>query len=191
MRLIHCADIHLDSKLSANLSPEKARERKQEILNTFVRMIDYAAGNEVSAVLICGDLFDTGNISALAKNTVKDAITRHPAIDFYLLKGNHDTDAFINSFEEIPDNLKLFNDTWTEYETGDSGNVCIHGVELDSDNSLSVQSNFSPDSLKINIVMLHGQQAESVSRDKAEVFDLKLFRNKASIILRSVMCTSM
>ena len=118
MRLIHCADIHLDSKLNANLSSDKARERKQEILNTFVRMIDYAAGNSVDAVLICGDLFDTGNISALSRNTVKDAVIKHPNIDFYLLKGNHDTDAFINSFEEIPVNHKLFNDTWTLYETG-------------------------------------------------------------------------
>ncbi|MBR5761977.1 MAG: metallophosphoesterase [Lachnospiraceae bacterium] len=178
MRLIHCADIHLDSKLNANLTPDKGRERKQEILNTFVRMIDYAAGNAVDAVLICGDLFDTGNVSALARNTVRDAVIKHPGIDFYLLKGNHDTDAFINSFDEIPSNLKLFNDTWTVYTAGRSGNVCIHGVELDSDNSRSVQSSFSPDPMNINIVMLHGQQAESVSRDKAEVIDLKQFRNK-------------
>ncbi|MBO4678866.1 MAG: metallophosphoesterase [Lachnospiraceae bacterium] len=178
MKIIHCADIHLDSKLNANLTPDKARERRQELLSTFVRMVDYADTNDVTAVLICGDLFDTANISALSRNTVKDAIVKHPVIDFYLLKGNHDSDAFINSFEDIPDNLKLFSDHWTAYETGSSGNIVIHGVELDEENSRAAQNGFSPDPQKINIVMLHGQQAETVSKDKAEVIDLKLFRNK-------------
>jgi len=178
MKIIHCADIHLDSKLSANSSPDKAKERKQELLSTFVRMVDYAEGNGVTAVLICGDLFDTANISALARNTVKDAFYKHPDIDFYLLKGNHDSDAFINSFEDIPSNLKLFSDRWSAFETGSTGNVVIHGVELSEYNSAAAQASFSPDPQKINIVMLHGQQAETVSKDKAEVIDLKLFRNK-------------
>ena len=178
MKIIHCADIHLDSKLSANLSPDKAAERKKELLSTFVGMVDYAEENDVTAVLICGDLFDTARISALARNTVKDAIVRHPHIDFYLLKGNHDSDAFIDSFEEIPVNLKLFSDSWTSYETGKTGNIVIYGVELDATNSKAAQASFAPDPQKINIVMLHGQQAETASKDKAEVIDLKLFRNK-------------
>ena len=178
MKIIHCADIHLDSKLSANLTPEKAKERKRELLSTFLRMVDYADMNGVTAVLICGDLFDTARISALSMNSVKDAIIRHPGIDFYLLKGNHDSDAFVSSFEDIPSNLKLFTDRWISYETGSTGNIVIHGVELDEDNSKAVQAGFSPDPQKINIVMLHGQQAETVSKDKAEIIDLKLFRNK-------------
>ena len=28
MKIIHCADIHLDSKMESNLSKEKARERR-------------------------------------------------------------------------------------------------------------------------------------------------------------------
>ena len=35
MKLIHCADLHLDSPMESNLSAEKARERKGEILATF------------------------------------------------------------------------------------------------------------------------------------------------------------
>ena len=35
IRIIHCADLHLDSKMTAHLSSEKARERKAELLNTF------------------------------------------------------------------------------------------------------------------------------------------------------------
>ena len=34
MKIIHCADLHLDSKMTANLSKDQARERKREILRT-------------------------------------------------------------------------------------------------------------------------------------------------------------
>ena len=43
MKIIHCADIHLDSKMSANLTKEKARERKTELLTTFQNMVAYGA----------------------------------------------------------------------------------------------------------------------------------------------------
>ena len=68
MKLIHCADLHLDSKMSANLDKEKAKERKGEILNTFTKMVDYGIDNSVEAILISGDMFDTKNISATVRN---------------------------------------------------------------------------------------------------------------------------
>ena len=39
MKMIHCADLHLDSKMESNLSAEKARERREELLQTFERMV--------------------------------------------------------------------------------------------------------------------------------------------------------
>ena len=42
MRLIHCSDLHLDSKMESNLSPRQARERSGEICATFVRMVRWA-----------------------------------------------------------------------------------------------------------------------------------------------------
>ena len=42
MKIIHCSDLHLDSKMETNLDKERARERKNEILLTFERMVQYA-----------------------------------------------------------------------------------------------------------------------------------------------------
>ena len=39
MKIIHCADLHLDSQMTANLTKEQARERKREIIRTFTRRI--------------------------------------------------------------------------------------------------------------------------------------------------------
>ena len=52
MKFIHCADLHLDSKMNANLEKDKAKERKAELLHTFERMISYARQNEISGILI-------------------------------------------------------------------------------------------------------------------------------------------
>ncbi len=176
MKLIHTADIHLDSKLSANLSSEKARERKRELLNTFSTMVAYALNNDIDGIMISGDLFDTARISALARNTVLNLIVNNPGLKFFYLKGNHDNDNFLSQVEELPENLYLFNDSWQEYKLSEK--VSIHGIELSGENSKSAQLSFAPDPLKINIVMLHGQESQALSRDKAEVIDIKQFRNK-------------
>lgn len=178
MRLLHCADLHLDSKLNANLDKDKAKERKRELLKTFTRMVDYAKTHDVDAILICGDLFDTKNISALARNTFKDMVLGNPEILFFYIRGNHDESVLVNTFDETPDNLYLFNDVWSSYVLGEKNNVFIHGVELSDENSTAMQNNFAPDPSKINIVMLHGQEQEAIAKDKSEIINLKLFRNK-------------
>lgn len=171
MRLIHCADIHLDSKMTSNLTKEKARERKAELLNTFGEMIRYGEKNHVAGIIIAGDLFDTKNISAAARNVFLDAVKNHPDIVFYYLKGNHDADLLLNNLEAVPENLKLFGDRWTTYSASD--NVVITGVEFDGTNGTSIYNELSLDREKFNIVMLHGQETQSASRDTTEVIQLK------------------
>jgi DNA repair exonuclease SbcCD nuclease subunit len=180
MKIIHCADLHLDSKLTANLSKEKARERRAELLQTFIDMVEYAKKNNVSAVIIAGDLFDVRNISVTARNTVYSAILNHKDIDFYYLKGNHDADSFLGMLEEIPQNLKLFSENWTSYTLSENGcaDVVITGAELSTKNANTIYSSLVLDNDKINIVILHGQESSYSSKDKAEVININALRNK-------------
>ena len=175
MKIIHCADLHLDSRMTSNLSKEQAKERKMEMLRTFVRMVDYAQKNQVRAIIIAGDMFDTRNVSATARNLVKDTINAHPDIDFLYLKGNHDCDNFLVKLDEIPDNLKLFEDRWTSYEYG---NIVISGVELGADNRHLVYNTLVLDQDRYNIVVLHGQTSDYGAKDKAEIIDLNSLKNK-------------
>lgn len=176
MKIIHCADLHLDSKMTANLDKEKAKERKAELLKTFERMVSFAVENEVEAILIAGDLFDTRNISAAAKNVVKAAIENHPEIDFFYLKGNHDQDNFLSGAEELPENLKLFSKEWTSYVVGER--IVLSGLELGKENAGSAYSALTLDAAKFNIVMLHGQESETGTKDKVEVINLRALKNK-------------
>lgn len=177
MKLIHCADLHLDSKMDTNLEKEKAKERKREILDTFERMVAYAAANGVSAILIAGDMFDVKNISATARNTVLHSIIEHSGITFYYLRGNHDSDNFLSGLENMPENLKMFNSEWTSYSEAE-GKVSIWGIELSDKNTGSVYTSLLLEPDKFNIVMLHGQESQSAAKDKAEIINLKALRNK-------------
>ena len=175
MRILHCADLHLDSKMTTHLSKEKAKERKIEILRTFSRMVDYAKKNDISVILIAGDMFDTRNVSAMVRNTVKDVITQNPQIDFLYLKGNHDNDNFLSKLEEIPKNLRLFGDTWNTYTYG---NITISGLELNAQNNANAYHSLILEHDTFNIVMLHGQLADYKSKGKEDTISLDDLKNK-------------
>jgi DNA repair exonuclease SbcCD nuclease subunit len=161
--------------MASNLTKEQAKERKMEILRTFSQMVDYAAENEVSVILIAGDLFDTRNVSATVRNAVRDAIVNHPDIDFLYLRGNHDTDNFLSKLEEMPQNLKLFSENWQTYSYGA---VAITGIELTSANHPYIYNSLVLSHDVYNIVTLHGQIGEYISRHQAERISLNDLKNK-------------
>lgn len=177
MRFIHCADLHLDSKMTANLTKEKAKIRKIELLNTFKKMVNYASDNCIKGIIIAGDLYDTKNISATAKNAVMDEILNHPEIDFYYLLGNHDGDSLLSSFTQIPENLKLFGSKWTDYSV-EGTKIHITGIEINEDNISTMYDALTLNPNDFNIVVLHGQEAIHKSKDKNVKISLRELKNK-------------
>ena len=176
MKIIHCSDLHLDSKMETNLNKEKARERKNEILITFEKMVNYAKDNDVKIIIIAGDLFDKKNITVKAKKTVRNSIISNPEIDFIYLKGNHDEAGFIDEDEELPQNLKTFNSyNWTTYEYE---NITISGIEFGNIENYEIYNSLILEKNKTNIVVLHGQESETDIKDKADVINLKALKNK-------------
>ena len=116
MKIIHCADIHADSKFGTHFSKEQADERRKEIVDTFANMVHFARENGVKAIIIAGDLFDTK--ASQQKNIKKRfsyIISQNPDIDFLYLRGNHDEDSDFFTEDKLP-NLKLFSkDEWKTY----------------------------------------------------------------------------
>jgi exonuclease SbcD len=176
MKIIHCSDLHLDSKMKSNLDSKKAKERRDEILITYQNMIQYAKSNGVKIILIAGDMFDKKNITVKARNIVLDSINSNPEIDFIYLKGNHDEANFVSDLEEIPSNLKLFNSTeWTTYKYG---RITISGIELGKISDYEIYNTLMLNKNDINIVTLHGQEVKYDQKDKAEIINIGSFKNK-------------
>ena len=48
LRIIHCADLHLGSKIQAKLPPDKAEIRRKEVRAAFENMLKFAYENRVA-----------------------------------------------------------------------------------------------------------------------------------------------
>ena len=178
MKIIHTADLHIDSKMETNLDRTQAGQRRSELLDTFERMVAFADENGVRVILIAGDLFDKPHIRKNAKRRVLEQITGHPGIDFVYLRGNHDNSDFLSDLDpsEIPSNLKLFSDDkWTSYVYG---SVVITGREITDENCKMLPVNLILDQADFNIVTLHGQETNYVGKDRTQIIHIPEFKNK-------------
>lgn len=176
MKIIHCSDLHLDSKMKSNLDSIKAKERRDEILRTYQNMVEYAAKNDIKIILIAGDMFDKKNITIKVKNIILNSICSHPEIDFIYLRGNHDESSFIQDLEEIPENLKLFNNKeWTSYRYG---KIVISGIEFGEISNYEIYNTLMLNKNDINIVTLHGQEVKYDQKDKTEIINIPSLKNK-------------
>ncbi|MBQ3234815.1 MAG: DNA repair exonuclease [Clostridia bacterium] len=167
MKIIHTADIHLGSKIGG-FPKEISEERREEVRNSFKRMVVFAEQNDVSAIIISGDLFDSDRPFRKDKDFFYSVVKSHPSITFFYLRGNHD-----EAGEELNfDNLKLFGSEWNSYTLN---GVTITGVELSSENSTSYYSTLNLDKSNLNIVMLHGAVADG---EGAGIINLSRLKDK-------------
>ncbi len=162
MKIIHCADIHLGSKIDG--FPEGiSKERKQEVRDGFLRMVAYARAQDVKVIMLSGDVFDREKPYKKDTDFFYDVVEANEDIDFLYLRGNHD---LVGEERALP-NLKTFSAQWESY---DFGEVVISGIELVKENERSYASTLSLDGKRKNIVMLHGQIGEEINlvklRDK-------------------------
>ena len=168
LKFIHCADIHLGSKIEAKLPRVKVEQRRSEVRATFHRMVEYARENGVCAILMSGDVFDSDRPLRKDKEFFYNVVRENPDIDFLYLRGNHDSKESYS--EEGLSNLKTFSSEWTSYSYGD---VDITGIELVQENSLSLYSTLSLDRERKNIVMLHGTAGEQSGDGFVSLRELK------------------
>ena len=174
MKIIHCADLHIDSKMEA-LSSEKSKIRREEVLSSFERLADFASKLGVVAVIIAGDMFDTSRVTLKTRGRILATINKNQNVDFLYLSGNHDDDNFVSEIEKLPRNLKVFTDEWTCFEYGD---ITISGITLNSVNAATAYDRLALNPEKVNIVTLHGQIADYMGEDKAEKISLPKLKNK-------------
>lgn len=167
MKIIHCADIHLGSRMN-RLPREKAEERAREIRASFGRLIAYAKNNGIKSVLLAGDVFDSDRPFKKDKEFFYSAVKANAEITFYYLRGNHDGKE---SYTEQIDNLKTFGEDWTPYMLG--GNVVLSGLEITEGNCVSLYSSLNLNKDDVNIVMLHGQEDATCGVCKVNVSKLK------------------
>ncbi len=180
MKIIHMADAHLDSKMESKLDKSKATLRRDEILETFCNIADYAGDNSVDAVIIAGDLFDKKTARVGAVNRVRAAFESHPNVKFYYLRGNHDEDSYFNG-DDNPSNLVVFKDPGLKSDvlkTTSGKDVVITGIIPEEDGFDKAYTELNLDYDAMNIVVMHGAADKYQGTNKAESIDLGRLRNR-------------
>ena len=131
IRFIHCADIHLDSKLRGLEKYEGApvEELRGATRVALQSLVDFAIESKVSLVLISGDVYDgdwrdfnTGLYFSRMMGILRDA-----GIRVVIVAGNHDADSQISKSIRYPDNVHVLRtDEPTTLPFDDLG-IAVHG----------------------------------------------------------------
>ena len=98
MRIIHTSDWHLGQHF---FGKSRAVEHKQ-----FLHwLIEQVLANDVAAIIVAGDIFDTGNPPSYARELyfdfVSDLHKQAPFCQLVILAGNHDSTAMIGESKQL------------------------------------------------------------------------------------------
>lgn len=127
VKLIHTADLHLDSAFRSRFTKEEAENRRQKQLMAWKELLSFAVEKKVQGILIAGDLFDSPVVSHGTMDFFLSTISEHPEISFFYLRGNHDTENTFRYQENLPKNLFLFSERGKKYRLNDR--LLLAGVE--------------------------------------------------------------
>lgn len=165
MKILHTADLHLDSPF-AGLDISRAERRRRELRETFSRMMRTALEAEVDMVIIAGDLFDSAFVT---RETVSLICRELSALScpVVIAPGNHDPYTAGSVWEKtpFPENVHIFKSQNLEKISFDSLGCDVYGYAFTSAYETEcrvVGSVEDPD--RINILVAHGDVASPISK---------------------------
>lgn len=112
LKIIHTADIHLDSPFRME-DLQKAQARKIELRAAFSSLMFWAKTEQADVMLIAGDLFDNPHPTPDAVEFVTSQFAACPNCRFIISPGNHDFAASDSVYAKttFPENVSIFTST--------------------------------------------------------------------------------
>ena len=155
LKIIHCADIHLDSAMSGIKDTNKLNLRREDMKKTFKKIISLANGADI--LLISGDLFDAKKVLKTTLNFLRDEFLKIPHVKVFIIAGNHDYMSENSPYTtfDFGENVHVFG---TQLECVELDECDVYGISFKTANDdREMLKDFSvknPD--KINICLMHG-----------------------------------
>lgn len=158
IKILHTADIHLDSVFSS-LDISRAEVRRNELRAAFTSMMTYAKMNNVDMIVIAGDVFDgeyvTRETIALLQREFKNF-----GKPIFISPGNHDSvkEKSIWKKKIFPENVHVFVSDHIESFELDNPAVTVYGYAFTDMNMTSSPLRESSVTLaedRINILVGH------------------------------------
>ena len=108
IRILHCADIHLDSAFS-KASLMRGEERRAELRAVFSDLMKYVKSGNIDILLIAGDLFDSEYATSETLSLLQRELSAC-RIPVFISPGNHDfySENSIYACGKFPPNVYIF-----------------------------------------------------------------------------------
>ena len=169
MRILHAADLHLDSAF-AGLDEEKAALLRQESRDILRRMVDWANDHAVDVMLLSGDLFDSDRMYSQTARTLAQALARFRG-RIFLSPGNHDFYAPGSGYDAVdwPENVHIFASRRPQTVLLRSLNASVTGAAFTSAEEWEPfdGASFSGGDAPIRLGVLHGEVTRGESKYRA------------------------
>ena len=127
LKVLHCADLHLDSPFTDSL--HKGEARRAKLRSVFTNMIAFAQDKKIDLFLISGDLFDSEFASKDTAAFLSKAMASVPSCRFVIAPGNHDpyTASSIYAGTDFPENVSVFSSASPTCLCFDDLNADVYG----------------------------------------------------------------
>lgn len=156
IKIVHCADIHFDTPFAGLDSSQKAEIRREELRQTFGKIVKLAEEETADALIICGDIFDSASVSAHTLRYLQDKLASIPEIPVLIAAGNHDPNQPGSYYRILnwSDNVHIFPN---HMEKVPCKGFDVYGWSFSAETEeTSVLKDFQVEDLdKINIIALH------------------------------------
>ena len=169
MRILHAADLHLDSTF-AGLAEEKAALLRQESRDILRRMVDWGNDHGADVMLLSGDLFDSDRMYSQTARTLAQALARFRG-RIFLSPGNHDFYAPGSGYDAVdwPENVHFFTSRRPQTVLLRSLNASVTGAAFTSAEEWEPfdGASFSGGDAPIRLGVLHGEVTRGESKYRA------------------------
>ena len=171
MRIVHFSDLHLDSPFAwAGATGEAARQRRQALRDTLVRIVDLTREVKADALFCGGDLYEHDYFSPDTAEFLKHTFAGLAPLPIYIAPGNHDWYGPQSLYAQVDwsENVHVFREATLREVPLNSGLWLWGAAHLGPAKTGNFLNAFRVDRSGLHIALFHGAERSSLAQEAAE-----------------------
>lgn len=164
IRMMHAADLHLDSPFAA-LAPEQAAQRRAEQREMLRRLAEECTIKDCELLLLSGDLFDSDRVYRETAEMLLDSL-QNLQIPVFIAPGNHDPYSPLSPYATLdwPENVHIFRSRSIETVRLENPAVNVYGAAFTESRETGLMNSFLANADdRPKVMVLHGVLGEEGS----------------------------
>ena len=156
IRILHAADLHLDSPFAA-LRPEQARTRREEQRQVLQRLVQACNSMDCRLLLLSGDLFDSDRVFRQTAELLCDVLGQCRARVF-IAPGNHDYYGPFSPYASLcwPENVHIFRSRTPEAVRLEDPGLTVYGAAFTAPHDAPLLEGFHAGP-GLSVMTVHGE----------------------------------